>query len=231
MFIIGSASSIFVAFYPSGESGPDMLGAVNLRPRGHRAVPRCRQPREESSRVAGCPLIYYFALIMPGIGGVVSGIPGAYWLTPLLVAAFVAGSDVTSGWFLRTSELMVRILIGLSLLAGVVVPEEAYTQMSLVWCLASPVWKASRSTPTSSASSRRWGLSLNSRTLRGSAPFGARDGGRGRPRPDHASIQPRFLPPRRASLPAVWLPHCSLCRWCSASRKPRFARSALRRPR
>ncbi|WP_087873007.1 O-antigen ligase family protein [Arthrobacter globiformis] len=132
MLIIGPATAMIVAFYP--PDAPGMLGSVNralmnvsyalaIGAIGRGLI----HPSKKTGGLVAAIALYYLSLILSGIGGAVpGGFTEAYWLTPLLVLAFLLSPGFTLDWFLRMSRLAIRAIVALSLLAATFVPEIAF---------------------------------------------------------------------------------------------------------
>jgi O-antigen ligase len=133
LLICGPIGATIVAFYPSDGSGPGVLGSAS---RLVTNVAYClaiigiakgiKSRGRKATGLVAAVLIYYFTLIVSGIGGVVPGIPEAYWLTPLVVAAFVFNPGCTREWFLYVARMVIRIVVVLSLFSPFFVPEVAF---------------------------------------------------------------------------------------------------------
>lgn len=135
LFLCGPIAATLVSLYPSDHNagGPGFLGTLNrvctdasyaLALIG--IVRGLTLRKRKATGLLLAVVAYYFALILSGIGGVVPGIPEAYWLVPILVLAFVLNESCTLQWFLGTARVALRAVVVLSLLSMILRPEIAF---------------------------------------------------------------------------------------------------------
>lgn len=133
MLICGPLTAAVIAFYPASGGGPGALGNVNRllmdAAYGLAAIGILRGVLSRGRHAKGLVsalLVYYLSLIASGIGGVVPGIPEAYWLTPMVVLAFVLNAGCKVEWFVQMCRIALRSIVILSIAAAFVVPEIAF---------------------------------------------------------------------------------------------------------
>lgn len=76
-----------------------------------------RHPRKEMGLVIAAVAFYYLALVLSCLGGAVASFPEPYWVSPLLVMAFLIPADYTHDWFLKVSRIALRVILVSSFVA------------------------------------------------------------------------------------------------------------------
>jgi exopolysaccharide production protein ExoQ len=138
LLICGPINATIVAFYPSDGSGPGSLGAVSRLVTNVAyilaAIALWRGLTNGETKRGGlivAVVIYYFSLIACGLAGVVPGIPEAYWLTPLVVLAFIMHTTFSVEWFLMVCRICIRAVVILSFISGFLYPDVAFNHADI----------------------------------------------------------------------------------------------------
>lgn len=132
ILILGPATCLVVSFYPDGipaQPFSQINSALRYVAIGLAIlafVAALLQPRKKIGGLVAAVFVYYIALILAGVAGVVPAMPDAYLITPLVVLAFVMHGGYSYEWLLRTLTFNLRAIILLSLLAAFVLPDIAF---------------------------------------------------------------------------------------------------------
>lgn len=131
----GPLTTSLIAMYPRGQGStfngpfPALNGALSFLTAVVALVALVigmRTPRKHAGPVIVAVLLFYFALLLSVLGGVVpSVLPEAYWLTPLVVLAFLVNGQYTFEWLQWISRVTLRIMMILSL-AAMALPEVGF---------------------------------------------------------------------------------------------------------
>lgn len=123
----GPLTACLVAMYPRGEyasfSGPFPVANRNLAYLTiglvmYALIKGLKTPRKHAGPVIAAVIFFYTALLLSVFGGVVTSyIPETYWITPLIVLAFLVDRSYKFEWLLWMSRLTLRLMIALSLAA------------------------------------------------------------------------------------------------------------------
>lgn len=89
-------------------------------------LPALRAPRREVLPWATVIGLYYLSLTISAFAGASRELPESYWITPLILLAFVCNSGFTYEWLLRAARFTLRSVIALSFLAIIVFPDLAF---------------------------------------------------------------------------------------------------------
>lgn len=134
LFICGPLISIFVAFYARGTdqvgAGGGVVRALTWIAYALALIAVLRgvrnRPRSASKALLVGVSIFYFTLLLSGLGGVIPDIPEAYWATPLLVFAVISNDYLRAGWLASVVRLNVRVIVITGFALIVVAPEVAF---------------------------------------------------------------------------------------------------------
>jgi O-antigen ligase len=76
-----------------------------------------RRPRNDAGPLIAAAAFFYFALVLSCFGGASPSFPEPYWVTPLVVMAFLIHGNYTYEWFLNTARIALRLILALSFIA------------------------------------------------------------------------------------------------------------------
>lgn len=133
MFICGPMMTLAIALYPATDASSGPFPMIN-RYAGYAAaalslvaiLSSLQTPRRGASGLITAVLMFYAALWLSALAGVVPAFPEPYWTTPLMVFAFLLHGGYSREWLLRTTRIAVRIILILSFAAMVIKPDIAF---------------------------------------------------------------------------------------------------------
>lgn len=133
IFICGPLSTLAVAMYPL-TGGASSLFTVFNRALAYVAIAlsvaailgAVRTPSRKATGLLVSVVLFYAALFMSSIGGIIPAFPEVYWTTPLVVFAFLFNQRYSLEWLLRMARIAVRVIVILSFAMLFVAPETAF---------------------------------------------------------------------------------------------------------